>query len=92
MKWYNLNIGFRVSINSGAALLLYLPALFILYFGATASPVLKDLFIPAITALTGAFTGFLVRRTASDKTETAVKIETLKLNGPCKGGADVSPR
>ena len=69
----------RVVINSGAALLLFLPALYVLYFGALISPVLERLFLPAASALTGAFAGFLVRRTASDKTETAANIERLKL-------------
>jgi len=62
MKWHNLNVGFKVSINSGAALLLYIPSLFALYFGACLDPVLVGLFPTASGFLTGAFSAFLVKR------------------------------
>jgi len=78
MKWHNLNVGFKVSINSGAALLLYIPSLFALYFGACFNPLLVGLFPTAAGFLTGAFSAFLVKRYKGDQLDITKFIEETK--------------
>ena len=79
MKWHNLNIGFRIAINSGVALLLYVPALYLFYKAADGSPTLAGLFPAAATALTAAFGGFLVKRGHNNKIKLAAAKDGLTL-------------
>lgn len=79
MKWHNLNLSCRVVINSGTALLLYLMAFFGLTWMAQHHEAIERIYGLALGGLTFAFGSFLVRRTASDKTETAANIEKLKM-------------
>lgn len=79
MKWHNLNIGFRIAINSGVALLLYVPALYLFYKTADGSPTLTSLFPAASVALTAAFGGFLVKRGHNNKIKLAAAKDGLTL-------------
>lgn len=89
MKWHNLNVGFKVSINSGAALVIYLAALFLfLGFVALFPPVEKN-FIAGLGGLTVAFERYLNKRNNNNKLANAEEIEKLKLTAACppEGGA-----
>ena len=91
MKWHNCNIGFKVSINSGAALIIYLVNFQLLVIESAYFPAVERLFPTAIGALTGAFAGFLVKRNANNKLANAEIIAQIKISGTCpsKEGADV---
>jgi positive regulator of sigma E activity len=78
VKWHNLNVGFKVSINSGAALILYLVNFHLLTIEAAYSPAIERLYPVAIGALTGAFAGFLVKRAANNKLESTAILEKIK--------------
>jgi len=78
VKWHNLNVGFKVSINSGAALILYLINFHLLTIEAAYYPAVAQLYPVAIGALTGAFAGFLVKRNANNKLESVAVLEKIK--------------
>jgi positive regulator of sigma E activity len=91
VKWYNLNFEFKFSINSGAALILYLLNFHILTIESAYFPAIERLYPVAVGALTGAFAGFLVKRHANNKLENTQAIEEMKI-APCKEGFDATPR
>jgi hypothetical protein len=62
-----IDFSIRISINSGAALFIYLLSLFILYFGSKGSQILAQLFPSATWALTFGFGGFLAKRGYNNK-------------------------
>lgn len=74
LKWHNLNLGLRISINSGTALLIYIPSLYFFFHACKDSPPLAGLFPIASSALTVAFGGFLVKRDRNNK----LRIESTK--------------
>lgn len=78
VQWHNLNIGFKVSINSGAALVIYLVQFQILIIEAAIWSAVERLFPVAIGALTGVFAGFLVKRNANNKLYNTAELEKIK--------------
>jgi hypothetical protein len=74
LKWHNLNLGLRISINSGTALLIYIPSLYLFFNACKNSPTLAGLFPIASSALTLAFGGFLVKRDRNNK----LRVESTK--------------
>jgi len=78
VQWHNLNIGFKVSINSGASLVIYLINFHILTLEAAMWPAIERIYPVAIGALTGAFAGFLVKRAANNKLESTAILEKIK--------------
>ncbi len=67
LRWRSLCLGVKVSINSGAALLLFLAAFFLLTFWAGRTDRAAGIYPVAVGALTGAFGGFLVKRHTDKK-------------------------
>jgi uncharacterized membrane protein len=63
----SLNIVIKIDINSGAALLLYLISFFGLIFLVRHHAPVENVFPVASAALTGAFAGFLVKRSSDRK-------------------------
>ena len=86
MRWRNLCLGIKISLNSGAALLLYVGAFFLLYWWAGTSDRLATLYTVAIGALTGAFGGFLVKRHSDRKDGLRAEVDRLKIETPPEGG------
>lgn len=80
MKWHNLNIGFRIAINSGVALILYVAALYLFYVTAKNSSTLAGLFPTASVSLTAAFGGFLAKRGHNNKIKLAAAKDGLNLD------------
>lgn len=84
-KWHNLNIGIKISINSGTALLLFLVAFFgLLWMGHNQA--VERMFPVAIAALVGAFSGYLLKQNADNKLDVeaakgdlGVKLNDIKL-------------
>jgi len=62
-----LCLGIHISINSGAALLLFLAAFFPLTIWAGGADRAASIYPVAVGALTGAFGGFLVKRHTDKK-------------------------
>ena len=62
-----MNIKFKIEVNSGSALVLFLLAFFALNFQAAAYPAIAELYPVSIGALTGAFAGFLIKRNSNNK-------------------------
>jgi len=73
-----LNLDLRVSINSGLALLIYLVAFFGVLVMMKASEAVAANAVTIMTALTGAFASFLVKRNSGRKQEAEVEIVKLK--------------
>jgi hypothetical protein len=91
VKWHNCNVDFKVSVNSGAALILYLINFHILTLESAYFTAIERIYPVAIGALTGAFAGFLVKRNANNRLLNTENIEKLKITAPCgKEGSDVS--
>ena len=86
MKWHNLNVGFRIAINSGVALLIYVPALYLFYVAAKDSPTLAGLFPTAGTLLTTAFGGFLVKRGHNNRIKLQAAKDGLTAESENSGG------
>jgi len=63
------SFGIAVSINSGAALILFLLAFFLLTFWAGGADRRERIYPVAVGALTGAFAGFLIKRNSNNKLE-----------------------
>jgi positive regulator of sigma E activity len=80
-RWHNLCIGIKISVNSGAALLLYVAAFFLLFHWAGLSNRAASLYPVAIGTLTGAFGGFLVKRHSDKRTGANIEIEKMKISG-----------
>lgn len=79
LHWRNFCLGVKISINSGAALLLFLGAFFLLFHLSVQSDRAANLFPVAIAALTGAFTGFLIKRHTDKRTGINAEVEKLKI-------------
>ena len=62
-----MNITLKLTINSGLALIIFIPCFFGLVLLAGANPAIASIFPVALTGLTGAFAGFLIKRHAGDK-------------------------
>jgi hypothetical protein len=69
-----------VSINSGLALLIFIPCFFGLVLLAGNNPAIASIFPVALTGMTGAFAGFLMKRHAGDKN----LVERERMNLDCK--------
>lgn len=67
MKWHNLNIGVKISINSGTALMLFVTSFFGLVVLVAFFPAVERQFVAALTGLAGAFGGYLVKRNSNNK-------------------------
>jgi len=78
-KWHNLCIGIKISLNSGAALLLFTATFFLLYYLAGTNQTLASLYPMALGGLTWAFTGFLIKRSTDKKVGYNAEIEKLKI-------------
>jgi hypothetical protein len=63
----NINATMKVSINSGAALILFLVAFFLLLGFTAMFPAVEKNFVAALTGLAGALGGFLVKRNSNNK-------------------------
>lgn len=85
LRWRNLCVGIKISLNSGAALLLYVASFFLLFHWAGLSDRGASMYPVAIGALTGAFGGFLVKRFSDKKVGSNNEVEKLKIgNGGTK--------
>ena len=67
LKWHNLNVGLKVSINSGMALILFLMAFFLLLICVNFFPPVEKNFVAAGALLVGAFGGYLKKRDSNNK-------------------------
>ena len=67
MKWHNLNIGFRIAINSGPALLLWAGGFYQLVHMASHHANLLPYLILVLGAWTAGFGGYLVKRDRNKK-------------------------
>lgn len=76
---------FKVSINSGAALLLFILAFFILLLGVAFFPPVEKNFIAAGTILVGAFAGYLKKRDSNN----AKTLDLDKAKLACDAGKGV---
>lgn len=79
LRWRNLCLGIKISLNSGAALLLYISSFFLLFHWAGLSDRGASMYPVAIGALTGAFGGFLVKRHTDKKIGFSNDVEKLKI-------------
>lgn len=79
-----MNITVKVSVNSGAALILFLLAFFLLLAGVAFFPPVEKNFIAAGTLLVGAFGGYLKKR--SDNHVKDIEVQRLSL---ANGGATI---
>lgn len=77
-----MNISIRISINSGAALILFLVAFFLLLGFVAMFPPIEKNFVAALTGLVGAFSGYLIKRNSNNvlnlKAEKAGVAETAE--------------
>ena len=71
----------NVSVNSGAALLLYIVSLFGILFMVAYYPAVEKNVIGIMTALTSAFGGFLVKRNSNNKISLEADKAGLCTNG-----------
>lgn len=62
-----INIEIRISINSGASLLLFLASFFLLILGVALSPAVASTLAISLGALTLAFAGYLKKRDSNNK-------------------------
>lgn len=82
-----MSIKVNISINSGAALVLFLGAFFLLLGFAAMFPPVEKNFVAALTGLTGALGGFLVKRNSNN--QIALKAEVAAMNlDPGKGATN----
>jgi hypothetical protein len=83
----NINATFKISINSGAALVLWLVAFFGVLFVSKLVPAVASSLILTLAALTTGFGGYLKKRDANNA--KALEAEKLGLNcDPGKGAAN----
>jgi hypothetical protein len=82
----NINATFKISINSGAALVLFILAFFLLLLGVAFFPPIEKNFVAAGALLVGAFGGYLKKRDANNA--KALEAEKLGLCDPGKGAAN----
>jgi len=83
MKWYNLNVGLKISINSGTALILFLASFFLLLGFVAKFPSVEKNFLIALGGLTGAFVGYLKKRDRNNVLDIEAKKIELS-NGETK--------
>ena len=76
-----MKVTVNVSVNSGAALILYILSMFGVLFMVAYYPAVEKNIIGILTGLTGAFGSFLVKRNANNK----IALEADKA-GLCNGG------
>jgi hypothetical protein len=69
-------------INSGSSLLLFIGSFFLLLLFSSMFPAVEKNFIPALTGLTGAFGGFLVKRNKNN----TIALEETKAKLECGNG------
>ena len=62
LRWHSLAVGVKISLNSGAGLLLFIGAFFALVLLARGSDRITQLFPVAAPILWGAFAALLVKR------------------------------
>ncbi len=85
LRWRSLCLGIKISLNSGAALLLYVASFFLLFHWAGLSDRGTSMYPVAIGALTGAFGGFLIKRHTDKTAGLSNEVEKLKIgNGGTK--------
>jgi Flp pilus assembly protein protease CpaA len=75
-----VNADIRVSINSGTALLLFILCFFALLLMEKQYPAVERVFAVALIGLTGAFSGYLVKRNLNNK----IDLEAVKLKAQDK--------
>jgi hypothetical protein len=75
------SFGIAVSINSGAALLLFLLAFFLLTFWAGGADRRERIYPVAVGTLAGAFTGYLIKRNSNNKIEAETERQARCGNG-----------
>lgn len=76
LSWCNVNLGVRVKINSGAALLLFLASYFTFLITVALSPAIEKNFLVGSSVLVGAFGGYLRKEHANNKLD----LEAAKAN------------
>jgi len=78
LKWHNLNIGFRLSINTGVALVVWALGFFLLTHMAAHHDKVLQLYPVALTGWTGGFISFGFKRNANNKLRVATSKDDLK--------------
>lgn len=79
MKWHNLNIGVKISINTGTGLLLWAAGFFGLVYLAAHYPAVERIFPVALAGWTGGFISFLLKRNSNNKIDLeAAKVGVVK--------------
>jgi hypothetical protein len=82
-----MNLTVKVSINSGAALIIFIASFFILLLGVAFFPPVEKNFVAAGALLVGAFGGYLKKRDANNA--KALEAEKLGLTAdPGKGATN----
>jgi hypothetical protein len=83
----NINATLKVSINSGAALIIFIASFFLLLLCVAFFPPVEKNFVAAGALLVGAFGGYLKKRDSNNK--LALEAEKAGLmNDPGKGMAN----
>lgn len=72
----NINMAIRIKVNSGASLILFLGAFFLLLAGVAAFPAIATNFLAAGGILVGAFGGYLRKEHANNQLD----LEAAKAN------------
>lgn len=80
MKWRNLNVGINVSVNSGAALFIYLGAFFLFLVFVAKFPAVEKNFIAGLGGLTVALERYLNKRNNNNK--LGLEAEKAKVGAP----------
>ncbi len=80
----NINASFKITINSGAALILFIAAFFLLIGAVAAFPPVEKNVLALGGILVGAFGGYLRKR--ADNNAKNLEAEKLKLPGVGAGG------
>ncbi len=79
LKWHNLNIGFRLAINTGVGLILWAIGFFILTHMAAHHDNVAQLYPVALTGWTSGFVSFLLKRNSNNKIRLAAAKDGLTL-------------
>lgn len=79
-----MNTKFIVSINSGAALLIYVAGFFVLTLMAGLMPAVERIYTVALTGWTGAVSFFWIKRNSNNK--IILESEKAGLNGTTQSG------
>jgi hypothetical protein len=70
-----MNVNIRITINSGAAFILYSIGVFALVYGTSISPAVERIFPVALSGWTGGVAGFWMKRNANNKLALEEKIK-----------------